>query len=62
MPTLSGETKALMGAIAAAVAFLDMKRSARMDHLEARLTHVEADIAEISAEVSVHWTERRSRE
>ena len=49
MPKLSGETKALMRAIAAAVvtiigvvAFLDMKSSARMDRIEARITRVEA--------------------
>ncbi len=57
---VSGETKALMGTIAAAVvtiigavAFLDMKESARMERIEAHLVRMEeriaADIAELKA-------------
>ena len=70
MPKLSGETKALMGTIAAAVvtiigavAFLDMKSSARMDRIEERmeagfarveerLNRVEADVAGLKADVA----------
>ena len=73
MPKFSGDTKALMGTIAAAVvtiigavAFLDMKSSARMDRIEARISgveerltrvegrliRVEAEVAEVKAEVA----------
>ena len=56
MLKISGETKALMGTIAAAVvtiigavAFLDMKSSARMDRIEARMDRIEARITSVEA-------------
>ena len=63
MPKLSGETKALMGAISAgvvtiigALAFLDMKSSVRMDCIEARLVRMEeriaADLADLKADMA----------